>query len=131
TSNVRLSGQLIWQDWTGRAGVQFLDVPKTSRRLLTDYLAANIPHESNRQQFSEVTVEMEELLQLSTAAVAEQTHGTRRAPETSHYAVAPQAATTEPSDADNRRTQARYACRLGAEVYRSGTSVPNHCCLTD
>src|SRR5207249_9656265 len=76
-------------------------------------------------------VEMEELLQLSTAAVAEQTHGTRTAPETSHYAVAPQAATTEPSDADNRRTQARYACRLGAEVYRSGTSVPNHCCLTD
>jgi DNA-binding NarL/FixJ family response regulator len=131
TSNVRLSGQLIWQDWTGRAGVQFLDVPKTSRRLLTDYLAANIPHESRRQQFSEVTVEMEELLQLSTAAVAEQTHGTRTAPETSHYAVAPQAATTDPSDADNRRTQVRYTCRLGAEVYRSGTSVPNHCCLTD
>jgi len=31
----------------------------------------------------------------------------------------------------NRRTQARYACRLGAEVYRTGTSVPHYCCLTD
>ena len=38
---------------------------------------------------------------------------------------------TELSDADNRRSQVRYACRLGAEVYRTGTSVPNHCCLTD
>ena len=27
--------------------------------------------------------------------------------------------------------QARYACRLGAEVYRSGNAVPHHCCLTD
>jgi PilZ domain len=35
------------------------------------------------------------------------------------------------SDPDNRRTKARYSCRLGAEVYRTGTSVPNHCCLTD
>ncbi|HXX01063.1 MAG TPA: PilZ domain-containing protein, partial [Candidatus Acidoferrales bacterium] len=35
------------------------------------------------------------------------------------------------ADADNRRTQTRYSCRLGAEVYRTGTSVPNHCCLTD
>jgi hypothetical protein len=31
----------------------------------------------------------------------------------------------------NRRTQARFACRIGAEVYRGGTSVPNYCCLTD
>ena len=47
--------------------------------------------------------------------------------------VAPSAelsATTVP-DADNRRAQTRYNCRIGAEVYRTGTSVPNHCCLTD
>ena len=35
------------------------------------------------------------------------------------------------ADPNNRRPQVRYACRLGAEVYRTGTSVPNHCCLTD
>ena len=34
-------------------------------------------------------------------------------------------------DADNRRSQTRYACRLGAEVYHTGNSVPNRCCLTD
>jgi DNA-binding NarL/FixJ family response regulator len=131
TSNVRLSGQLIWQDWNGRAGIQFMDVPKASRRLLTDFLAVNVPHESKRERISDVTVEMEELLQLSTVSVAEQTHGRRTETEASHYIAAPQVAGTESSDADNRRTQARYACRLGAEVYRSGTSVPNHCCLTD
>ena len=31
--SIRLSGQVIWQDWNGRAGVQYVDVPKTSRRL--------------------------------------------------------------------------------------------------
>ena len=27
TMSVRLSGQVVWQDWNGRAGVQFVDVP--------------------------------------------------------------------------------------------------------
>ena len=34
-------------------------------------------------------------------------------------------------EAGNRRDQVRYACRLGAQVYRTGISVPIHCCLTD
>ena len=130
-ANIRLSGQLMWQDWKGRAGVLFVDVPKASRRLLTDFLAAHAPNESKREQFPDITIEMEDLLQFSTVSVAEQTHGSRSAPETSHYAAAAQPASTEHADADNRRTQARYTCRLGAEVYRTGTSVPNHCCLTD
>ena len=74
TSNVRLSGQLIWQDWNGRAGVQFIDVPKASRRLLIDFLSVNVPNESKGERISDVTVEMEELLQLATVSVAEQTH---------------------------------------------------------
>ena len=45
-SSIRLSGQVIWQDWNGRAGVQFVDVPKTSRRLLTEYLERE-PHQRN------------------------------------------------------------------------------------
>jgi CheY-like chemotaxis protein len=38
---VRLSGQVAWQDWNGRAGVQFIDVPQTSRRILTEWLKMN------------------------------------------------------------------------------------------
>jgi response regulator of citrate/malate metabolism len=141
STTVRLSGQLIWQDWNGRAGVQFVDVPKASRRLLSDFLSANQPTESQEDRLPDVTVEMEDpLQQMATVSVADHTHGSsqvsvepqpepkasREATSASHADSAQQIA-----DADNRRTQLRYPCRLGAEVYRTGTSVPNHCCLTD
>jgi hypothetical protein len=35
------------------------------------------------------------------------------------------------ADPGDRRDQTRHACRLGAEVYRTGITVPNHCSLTD
>ena len=129
-ANIRLSGQVVWQDWKGRAGVQFVDVPKASRRLLTDFLAAHVPSDSRPEGFRDVTVEIEEPFQLATVSVAEQTHG-REKKETAHYAAAQELAPAVHPDADNRRIQVRYACRLGAEVYRTGTSVPHHCCLTD
>ena len=131
-SNIRLSGQVMWQDWKGRAGIKFADVPKASRALLTEFLAVTLPKASPRAAFPEVTVEMEESLQVSAVAVAELTHvketveKTRGVTKAAESAVAVQAA-----DADNRRTQTRYACRLGAEVYRPGISVPHRCCLTD
>lgn len=132
-ASVRLSGQVVWQDWNGRAGVQFVDVPKASRRLLSDFLSDSIPNDDKQEQFPDVTIEMKEPLQLAMVSVAEQTHG-RQKPTQNAYDTA--AAVLEPkpahqSEADNRRTQTRYACRLGAEVYYTGTSVPNHCCLTD
>ena len=83
SSSIRLSGQVVWQDWNGCAGVQFVDVPKTSRRLLTEFLSANLPaeHDHEHDQFSDVTVEVEEPLQLATVSVAEQTHGERGEPQ--------------------------------------------------
>lgn len=151
TANVRLSGQLVWQDWKGRGGVQFADVPKASRRLLEDFLGPHLPREASRDPFHDVTVEMEESLQPSTAAVAELTHGTRYArelvPERSARKSAksstPQAVqnnvqraaqpdtSLKPPELDNRRTNTRHACRLSAEVYRPGLSIPHRCCITD
>lgn len=130
--SVRLSGQVIWQDWSGRAGVAFVDVPKTSRRLMQEFLQANLPGssegENGERQLPEVTVDMEDPMHAVMTA-AEQTHGghkvkreTQAVGESAHPAQL---------DADNRRSQERYSCRLGAEVYRTGTSVPNHCCLID
>jgi len=133
TASIRLSGQVIWQAWNGRAGVQFVDVPKASRRLLTEFLSANLPPEAQQERLPEVTVEMEEPLPQMAASVSEQTPGNEKHTAQSAAAqtmVAPRLSEPE-TGADNRRTQARYACRLGAEVYRTGTSVPNHCCLTD
>jgi CheY-like chemotaxis protein len=148
SSSVRLSGQVVWQDWNGRAGVQFVDVPKSSRRLLTEFLQANLPREGE-EQLPEITVEVEEQLQPAVVAVAEemqkhaseqtpraqtQTHTPWKTQDTAMRDAASVPYTTVPrpeAEVDNRRSEARYACRLGAEVYRTGTSVPNHCCLTD
>ena len=132
TSSVRLSGQLVWQDWNGRSGVQFVDVPTTSRKLLDEFLDAHLPKDDEKQkvfEFNDVTVEMEEPASMSVIS-RERTphHGSETAVAEE---VAPPATVDTTADADNRRTQKRYSCRIGAEVYRTGTSVPNHCCLTD
>ena len=124
---------MIWQDWNGRAGVQFVDVPKTSRRLLTEFLATNLPRETAwTANLPDVTVEVEEPLQLADGLSrgANCTEAEPR-PRSRRVRVRLRKPASRKSDADNRRTQARYACRLGAEVYRTGDSVPNHCCLTD
>src|SRR5271166_457633 len=42
TTSVRLSGQVVWQDWNGRAGIQFVDVPQASRRVLRAWLERSL-----------------------------------------------------------------------------------------
>jgi CheY-like chemotaxis protein len=147
TPSIRLSAKVMWQDWKGRAGLQFVDVPKASRRLLDDFLGANLPKESSRVPFYDVTVEMEESLRPTRATVAEVTPGSRYTGDKIENEVAggsapqsiqpkvqheiPQDIPPRPFELDNRRTKTRYACRLGAEVYRPGLSIPHRCCLTD
>jgi CheY-like chemotaxis protein len=159
SASVRLSGQVIWQDWNGRAGVAFVDVPKASRRMLEEFLEANLPREAQPEQLPDVTVEVEEPAAVTVSAQHGGAHTdettvrtkheiavrevivreTRGEPETdrrrkpSKQESVPEGLSVNDSrtDADNRRTETRYACRLGAEVYRTGTSVPHRCCLTD
>jgi CheY-like chemotaxis protein len=131
-SNVRLSGQLIWQDWNGRAGVQFVDVPKTSRKLLDDFLNMHLPKGDERQEFfdlNDVTVEMEEPSSVSVISRERADHGSQTV--LLEKVALPVNLSETTQDSTNRRTQERYSCRIGAEVYRTGTSVPHHCCLTD
>jgi CheY-like chemotaxis protein len=132
TASVRLSGQVVWQDWNGRAGVQYVDVPRASRKLLDEFLGVHLPKGEEKQQLFEVndvTVEMEEPAGMSVISREwAPHHGETALAEDVAPAVA---ATTSGTDANNRRAQTRYNCRIGAEVYRTGTSVPNHCCLTD
>jgi hypothetical protein len=94
--------------------------------LLNEYLSANLP-KSEPEPFPNVTVEMEEPLPLETVpvGVATEAHAARKP------ITGAELAASERSDPDNRRGQTRYACRLGAEVYRTGIAVPTHCCLTD
>jgi len=137
-ASVRLSGQVMWQDWNGRGGVQFVDVPKASRRLLDEFLGANVNQQAPPPELPDVTVEMEEPLPAATVAVPQTSHESKKEHSTARTVSvsetreqAEPAAAVQVEDANNRRLQTRYSCRLGAEVYRTGTSVPNHCCLTD
>src|SRR5580700_5116909 len=41
---VRLSGEVAWQDASGRTGIRFLDVPQSSRRLMQTWLQQNHAH---------------------------------------------------------------------------------------
>src|SRR4051812_17759390 len=134
-SQIRLSGQVVWQEGKGRAGGQFADVPKSSRRLLDEFLAANVPHDSGREP-SELSVELQEPLPVATLTAAEPSPAHKVAsPPIPEWKTAKHEFTTlvldSKRDENNRRGQRRYACRLGAEVYLTGTSVPNRCCLTD
>jgi hypothetical protein len=123
-SSVRLSGQVVWQDWNARAGIQFVDVPKFSRRLLGEFLGGSLASASQKKAFSAVTVQMEELLPFTPVAVGVEVEDQPKSEPGEGAALAG-------SGPDNRRGQTRYACRLGAEVYYTGQKVPHHCCLTD
>src|SRR5271168_1111345 len=123
---VRLSGQVVWQDWNGRSGIQFVDVPKASRRLITDFLRPVLPAAQVQESVAGVTVEMEEPLQ-AVGVGAEPVKrvvesGADRRSEPRHEGRAePAGAGVETArlraEAGNRRDKVRYACRLGAQVY--------------
>jgi CheY-like chemotaxis protein len=103
---VRLSGEVAWQDSSGRTGIRFLDVPQASRRLIQSWLQIGAKRASGAQRHGVVT------------------NQPRIAPPTA-----------EPknvvSNASNRRGERRLACKIGAEVYRLGSSIPNRCSLSD
>ena len=135
TATVRLSGQVIWQDWSGRAGIQFVDVPKSSRRVLSEWLQSNLA-DAARMALASQPVEVEHSAQPSEDLVVAD------GPSTEKYrASKPAGIKSQSRDGNalarlraepaNRRGQTRYACRLGAEVYKQGSSVRNYCHLSD
>jgi DNA-binding NarL/FixJ family response regulator len=128
--NVRLSGQVVWQEWNGRAGIQFVDVPQSSLRAMRAWLRLNVRDESEEApSLSAVTVELQDT-PLPEASAANPV-----LPIASVNAVARGDAQENwarvRSEPGNRRAQTRYVCRIGAEVYRAGTSIPHRCNLTD
>jgi CheY-like chemotaxis protein len=127
TATVRLSGQLVWQDWKGRAGIQFADVPKSSRRLLDEFLSATLTNAAREGGISGSSVELEQSFPSTSVPVAVEVERIAE-PQTDGTGPRPDRRSTNRGD---RREQMRYACRLSAEVYRLGGGVPHHCSLTD
>jgi CheY-like chemotaxis protein len=147
TTDVRLSGQVVWQDWNGRAGIQFVDVPQASRRVLREWLRvslADVPKESTLDLSAEVEHSISRKPDVTAVTISPKPDII--APKPDFAAATPTEQHTEQhyesasereavarlrSEPSNRRGKARYACRIGAEVYKAGTSVRNYCHLSD
>jgi CheY-like chemotaxis protein len=133
---VRLSGEVAWQDASGRTGIRFLDVPQSSRQLIETWLKQNSNYSA-----TELSVEPSESTPSATHSsesrvpmTSEPMNSEPTTSKPSSPKAAPKAAPKEPtlvSNAGNRRGDRRFACKLGAEVYRAGTTVPNRCTLSD
>jgi CheY-like chemotaxis protein len=108
-SSVRLSGDVVWQDSSGRVGIRFVDVPQTSRRTMNEWIKNS----------------------LSRLETAEK--NAPRIPPPAPAVVAPTrfAGLGLSASSSNRREQGRRACHLSADVFRSGEGIPNRCTLSD
>jgi CheY-like chemotaxis protein len=109
TQLVRLSGEVAWQDSTGRSGIRFLDVPQASRRLMQAWLQQNSSGQLQAQS--------------GQPAIFSPGCDCGAAKPNPDAAFAPHGA--------NRRGERRFPCKLGAEIYRLGSNVPNRCTLSD
>jgi len=112
---VRLSGEVAWQDSSGRTGIRFLDVPQASRRTIQSWLLQNA-------QMTTAKVDTKKPAAKNTVPANLPYQSSQPSEETNSSA---------PSNTGNRRTEIRFPCKIGAEVYRLGTSVPNRCTLSD
>jgi CheY-like chemotaxis protein len=131
---VRLSGEVAWQDASGRTGIRFLDVPQSSRRLMQTWLQQNSAHLATGLPARPSASGSSATQSLATQSSAKQSSATQAL-------MAPPRPASEPrpelkdatlvSNAGNRRGEQRFACKLGAEVYRLGSNVPNRCTLSD
>jgi CheY-like chemotaxis protein len=108
-SPIRLSGEVVWQDASGRVGIRFADVPQASKRALNDWIRIAIARQKQAEQLSPQ-------------------HHKEPADESQTHAI-PGHGISLP--ASNRRGESRLACRLSADVFRWGENVPNRCTLTD
>ena len=101
-SVVKLSGEVVWQDPSGRVGLRFSRVPQASRSLIDGWLREHLKKNVQPGPFA---------LEPSQ--------------------VAPGGLGLLAVSAPDRRAQVRHACRLGAELYRTGSKTPQRCTLTD
>jgi CheY-like chemotaxis protein len=108
-SAVRLSGDVVWQDSSGRVGIRFVDVPQASRKTLGEWIKGSLARLATAERNAPVVAP-----QAPTEPVATRLAGLGLSASSS-----------------NRRIQSRLACRLSADVFRAAEGVPNRCTLSD
>jgi hypothetical protein len=105
---VRLAGEVMWQDSSGRVGIRFTRVPQTSRRLLNDWLKMNPALASEAPTESAASTSGDDLAVRLSAGLG-----------------------LLSASAADRRNLSRQACSLGAQVYLADRKVPTRCTLGD
>jgi hypothetical protein len=117
---VRLSGEVAWQDFSGRAGINFVDVPQASRKLIQTWLQQN-PGWSGDEPVIE------------RFALDPDLSGSKKSPQDSADSLANSSAdeSAEGSNPGDRRRNERVPCQIGATVHPVGAIAPNHCSLSD
>ncbi|MGA7561248.1 MAG: response regulator [Terriglobales bacterium] len=121
---VRLSGEVAWQDAHGRTGIRFLDVPQSSRRVMQAWLQQH----GSRPAKGSTASKSQSAHVPANPSLADPDPATSS--HTSEIKLELKNSTLV-SNAGNRRGEHRLACKLGAEVYRAGTTIPNRCVLSD
>jgi len=105
-SVIRLAGEVMWRNATGRVGIRFVNVPQASKRVLQRWV--------QEQSASAVAGPPSDTSQASPA-------GSRLSAGLGLLSAS----------APDRRNLSRRPCCLGAEVYRDGSNVPYRCTLSD
>ncbi len=116
-ATVRLSGNVVWQDIQGRAGIRFASVPASSRKALDQWLQQDETAEPS--ELPEVAMEVERF-ELERAG--------NRKPDTAPVVVRQNIPVPERKD---RRAQSRYRFSAGVQVSDQRSDAPNWCNIAD
>ena len=115
TSIIRLSGEVVWQDAAGRVGMRFVNVPSSSRRVLSNWIKASPSTTVSGPQVPRQQTPIAKTTSTPGGGTSRSESGLARLR----------------SSPGNRRGQSRHSCRLGADIYRIGSGVPTRCSLSD
>ena len=117
-ATVRLSGNVVWQDVHGRAGVRFASVPAASRKALDQWLATADRIEP--EELPEVAMEVERFGPMDGPG--------DRDPQPPQIIVRQDLPVPERRD---RRSQSRYLLNAGVRVSDQQSAIPNWCNIAD
>ncbi len=121
---VRLSGEVAWQDFSGRAGINFVDVPQASRKLIQTWLQKNANWAGDEPVI--------ERFALGPDLSGSKKSAHRSAGSSAHESAEDSAEdSAEASNPGDRRQNERVPCQIGATVHPVGGTTPNHCSLSD
>ena len=118
TATVRLSGNVVWQDIEGRAGIRFASVPASSRKALDQWLQR--ADRDEEEEIPEVAMEIERFGPMDRPG--------DRDPQPSSMIVR-QSLPVPPRK--ERRAESRYRFDAGVRISDQRSVIPNWCNIAD